>query len=86
MFTGVAVDAPTLILHIESELVLHRWDITGSDQVSIEALSDPRLAEHAVTTVAAMRPNVFGPGAAVTNVVDCHPADRTLLQWGRRPN
>lgn len=86
MFTGVALDAPTLILHIESELVLHRWDITGSDEVSIEALSDPRLAEHAVTTVAAMRPNVFGPGAAVTNVVDCHPADRTLLLWGRHPN
>ncbi|NTY59064.1 maleylpyruvate isomerase family protein [Mycolicibacterium sphagni] len=86
MFTGVALDAPTLILHIESELVLHRWDIAGSDDVSIAALSDPRLAEHAVTTVAAMQPNVFASGGLVTNVGDCHPAERTLLLWGRRPD
>jgi uncharacterized protein (TIGR03083 family) len=86
MFTGVALDAPTLILHIESELVLHRWDIVGSDATSIAALSDPRLTEHALTTVAAMQPNVFAPGGPVTNVVDCPPAERTLLLWGRRPN
>jgi len=86
MFTGVALDAPTLILHIESELALHRWDIVGSDAVSIAALSDPRLAEHALTTVAAMQPNVFASGGPVADVGDCHPAERTLLLWGRRPS
>ena len=79
MFTGVALDAPTLILHIESELVLHRWDIVGSDAIGIAALSDSRLAEHALTTVAAMQPSVFGPGGPVTNVTHRSPADRTLL-------
>ncbi|WP_197283627.1 maleylpyruvate isomerase N-terminal domain-containing protein [Mycobacterium sp. Marseille-P9652] len=58
-FTGARLDAPTLILHIESELVLHRWDIAGSDRTGVDALSDPRLASHAATTVAGMRPNVF---------------------------
>ncbi|WP_166654545.1 maleylpyruvate isomerase N-terminal domain-containing protein [Mycobacterium sp. BK086] len=85
MFTGVAMDAPTLIQHIESELVLHRWDIVGSDAISMAALSDPRLAEHALTTVAAMQPNVFTSGGPVTDVVHCDPAVRTLLLWGRRP-
>jgi uncharacterized protein (TIGR03083 family) len=69
MFTGAALDAPTLILHIESELVLHRWDIVGSDATGIAALSDPRLGVHAVATVATMQPNVFpprsGPGGTV---------------------
>jgi Mycothiol maleylpyruvate isomerase N-terminal domain len=117
MFTGAALDAPTLTLHIESELVLHRWDIVGSDDTSIAALSDSRLGAHAAATVAAMQPNVFPPrsgppetvilrspgatdvavtGGAVTTielapdlrdhpVVMCHPAVRTLLLWGRRP-
>jgi uncharacterized protein (TIGR03083 family) len=116
-FTGSALDADTLSLHSESELVLHRWDIVGNDAVSVKALSDPRLAHHAVTTVAAMQPNVFPPragehetivlrapgavdiavvGGSVTGVepashghghpvVECHPAVRTLLLWGRNP-
>jgi uncharacterized protein (TIGR03083 family) len=62
-FTGALLDAPTLILHIESELVLHRWDIVGSDAISIKALSDTRIGIHAVTTVASMKPNVFPPRA-----------------------
>jgi uncharacterized protein (TIGR03083 family) len=118
MFTGAALDAPTLILHIESELVLHRWDIVGSDATSVAALSDPRLGAHAAATVAAMQPNVFPPrqgppetiilrsagaadiavaGGSATKievahdphahpVMVCHPAVRTLLLWGRRPN
>jgi uncharacterized protein (TIGR03083 family) len=60
-FTGTTLDADTLILHIESELVLHRWDIVGSDATSVKALSDPRLAVHAAKTVIAMQPNVFPP-------------------------
>lgn len=117
IFTGTPMDASTLILHIESELALHRWDITGSDAVNIAALSDPRFAIHTARTVAAMQPNVFprrsgdcetvilrsagAPDIAVTGgeltsievasmqsvapVVQCHPAVRTLLLWGRTP-
>jgi uncharacterized protein (TIGR03083 family) len=59
LFTGIALDAPTLISHIESELVLHRWDIVGSDDIAIAALSDSQLAAHAAATVTAMQPNVF---------------------------
>jgi uncharacterized protein (TIGR03083 family) len=116
-FTGAHLDARTLLLHIESELVLHRWDIVGDDPAAIAALSEGRFAVHAATTVAAMTPNVFpprvgdggtivlrAPGApdiAVTGgstttialadpddpapVVQCHPAARTLMLWGRTP-
>lgn len=116
-FTGVPMDARALVMHIECELVMHRWDIAGSDDTSISALSDPGLALHAVTTVARMTPNVFPPrsgdgstvalrspgsadiavsGVAPTAigmapadhsfpVVQCHPAVRTLLLWGRTP-
>ena len=117
LFTGASLDALTLILHIESELILHRWDIVGSDDTSIKALSDPRIGVHAAKTVAAMQPDVFPPrsgahttvilrapgcpdvavtgGAATTiklapndlghSTVECHPAVRTLLLWGRNP-
>ncbi|WP_425563456.1 maleylpyruvate isomerase N-terminal domain-containing protein [Mycobacterium paraffinicum] len=116
-FTGALLDAPALVLHSESELVLHRWDIVGNDGVSVRALSDPRFAAHAATTVAAMRPNVFPPragerktiilrspgttdiavtGGSITTIrpapqdaahpiVECHPATRTVLLWGRHP-
>ena len=119
-FTGALLDARTLLLHSESELVIHRWDIVGNDDVSIRSLSDPRLGAHAATTVAgiaATQPNVFPPragkpetiilrspgttdvavtGGSVTTlapaphdtthaVVECHPAARTLLLWGRCP-
>ncbi|MEM6106633.1 maleylpyruvate isomerase N-terminal domain-containing protein [Mycobacterium sp. 050272] len=116
-FTGALLDARALTLHIESELILHRWDIVGSDETSIRALSDARIGVHAATTVAAMQPNVFPPrggecasvilrsvgasditvtGGPVTiiglgsadhlhPVVECHPAARTLLIWGRCP-
>ncbi|WAC94377.1 maleylpyruvate isomerase N-terminal domain-containing protein [Mycobacterium sp. Aquia_213] len=60
-FTGALLDARALTLHVESELILHRWDIVGSDETSIKALSDVRIGVHAATTVAAMKPNVFPP-------------------------
>lgn len=116
-FTGAVLDARALTLHVESELILHRWDIVGGDEISIRALSDARIGVHAATTVAAMKPNVFPPrggeyesvilrsagasditvtGGPVTTielasadhlhpVVECHPAARTLLIWGRCP-
>lgn len=61
VFTGAALDAADVITHIESELIIHRWDIVGADQTGILALSDPRLGAHAATIVAAMTPNVFPP-------------------------
>jgi uncharacterized protein (TIGR03083 family) len=58
-FTGVALSPVSLATHAEAELVLHRWDLTGDDDVSIAALSRMDLLTHAVSIVAAMRPNVM---------------------------
>jgi uncharacterized protein (TIGR03083 family) len=118
-FTGAALDVDTLILHAESELVVHRWDIEGADDIGVELLSDPRITVHAATAVAGMSPNVLprrskaassavvmraldGPDIVVgphgemsiaatgalssLPVIECHPAVRTLLLWGRLPD
>ncbi len=82
-FTGCLLDAPTLVLHVESELVLHRWDIVGSDETSVRALSDPRIGWHAVTTVVGMRPNVFPPRRGdVGTVILRSPGNRDVAVTG----
>jgi uncharacterized protein (TIGR03083 family) len=58
-FTGVKLSPTSLAAHAEAELVLHRWDLTGDDDVSIRALSRAELVTHAVSIVATMRPNVM---------------------------
>lgn len=47
-FTGWAMDASALRLHIRSELAIHRWDLVGSDDESAALLGAPELTEHAV--------------------------------------
>ena len=46
-FAGVASPVAGLVRHKRSELAIHRWDITGDDDVSRAALSDPSLTQHA---------------------------------------
>lgn len=38
----------TFLMHGRSELAIHRWDLAGDDDVSLELLSQPELTEHAV--------------------------------------
>jgi hypothetical protein len=37
--------------HMREELVLHRWDITGDDEVSTRLLNAPWVTEHSVVAV-----------------------------------
>jgi uncharacterized protein (TIGR03083 family) len=37
--------------HMREELVLHRWDITGDDEVGTRLLNEPWLTEHSVVAV-----------------------------------
>jgi hypothetical protein len=46
--------------HMREELVLHRWDITGDDDVAVAALSQPWMTVHSVVAVG--RP-LLGRGA-----------------------
>jgi uncharacterized protein (TIGR03083 family) len=84
-FTGASLDVDALILHAESELVLHRWDIVGSDALSLELLADPRLAAHAVKTVAAMTTNVFATPTGAAGSTDT-AAGRTVLRVAGEPD
>jgi uncharacterized damage-inducible protein DinB len=38
--------------HLRNEFALHRWDMTGSDDISIRLLSDPSLTAHTVRALA----------------------------------
>lgn len=50
-FTGWDMDAQSLRRHVRSELTLHRWDLVGSDDTSVELLSDPHLTSHALAAL-----------------------------------
>lgn len=82
-FTGWAMTASELILHGQSELTLHRWDLVGSDATSMALLGNPELLEHGHKVVDRM-----GNLEIPTHVGD--PSDsgsRALLAlWGRDPD
>ena len=53
-FTGTALTVEQIITHSRSEAAVHRWDITGTDDVSDELLAQPELTRHAVTVLNSM--------------------------------
>jgi uncharacterized protein (TIGR03083 family) len=53
-FTGTALTAAQIVTHSRSEAAIHRWDITGSDDVSDELLAQPELTRHAVAVLNSM--------------------------------
>jgi uncharacterized protein (TIGR03083 family) len=53
-FTGTALTAAQIVTHSRSEAAIHRWDITGSDDLSDELLAQPELTRHAVTVLNSM--------------------------------
>lgn len=87
-FTGINLAPGTLAAHVDAELILHRWDMTGDDEVSIGALSRPDVVRHAVDVVAAMQPNVMpfqitqGPVQAVRAILRAEGQDDVVLEDG----
>jgi uncharacterized protein (TIGR03083 family) len=53
-FTGTALTVAQIVTHSRSEAAVHRWDITGTDDVSDELLAQPELTRHAVTVLNSM--------------------------------
>jgi hypothetical protein len=53
-FTGRTMRAADFAMHSRSECALHRWDLVGSDEVSRELLSQPKLTAHALTVLTSM--------------------------------
>jgi uncharacterized protein (TIGR03083 family) len=53
-FTGTALTVTQIATHSRSEAAIHRWDITGSDNLSDELLAQPELTRHAVSVLNAM--------------------------------
>ncbi len=80
-FTGATLSVNQVVAHVRSELVLHRFDLTGGDRIDRVALSDPALAKHARTVVAGMDAGVLPP---TSSQVGTEPLLRTLQIWGRR--
>jgi hypothetical protein len=66
-FTGARFTAAQMLLHLGSELAIHRWDLTGDDLVSQALLSDPALSQHAVHTLNALPILAEAPTNRVAN-------------------
>jgi Mycothiol maleylpyruvate isomerase N-terminal domain len=54
VFTGRPMNASDFGAHSKSECALHRWDLVGSDSVSMELLADPALTVHATHVLTEM--------------------------------
>jgi uncharacterized protein (TIGR03083 family) len=82
-FTGSDMTVDEMVRHGRSELVLHRWDLVGSDATSRQLLDDPQLLEHGrhVLVQMGLSEAALGPyaGHGLTN------AEALLLLWGRDP-
>jgi|HubBroStandDraft_2_1064218.scaffolds.fasta_scaffold108499_1 uncharacterized protein (TIGR03083 family) len=50
-WTGRQMTVAKFWPHLRNEFAIHRWDIAGDDDVSIELLSQPDLTEHAVSVL-----------------------------------
>ncbi|MGQ0831968.1 MAG: maleylpyruvate isomerase N-terminal domain-containing protein [Microthrixaceae bacterium] len=75
-FTGWAMSIDQLRTHARSELVLHRWDLVGDDELSAQLLAQPDLLAHGRAVLAAM------PTLNEARRVP-QPHDDLLALWGR---
>ncbi len=50
-FTGWAMTADSLAMHVRSELAIHRWDLIGSDPIGVELLGQPEFTAHALRSL-----------------------------------
>ena len=54
LFTGRAMSPADFAMHSRSECTLHRWDLTGRDDVGWAMLAQPALTEHAMGVLTSM--------------------------------
>lgn len=78
-FSGAKVTPTFFARHLRMELTLHRWDITGDDATSIDALSQPWLTSHSVSPVG---PYLLDCGAGLLNLGDDDHVDGRLRAPG----
>lgn len=50
-WTGRQMVVEKFVPHMRNEFAVHRWDFVGDDDVSVSALSQKELTEHAVTVL-----------------------------------
>lgn len=83
-FTGSDMTLDDMVRHGRSELVLHRWDLVGSDATSQRLLDDPELLEHGrrVLVQTGLAEAALGPSAGQ----GLDTADALLCLWGRDPD
>ena len=83
-FTGWDMTAEEMIRHGESELILHRWDLVGSDLVSLQLLDRPELLSHGHKVLDRMG-IIPAPAPRADDAAATGP--RALLAlWGRDPD
>jgi uncharacterized protein (TIGR03083 family) len=82
-FTGWDMTAEEMIRHGRSELVLHRWDLVGFDEVSRRLLDDAELLAHGRKVLAQMESS--GAPAGVTVPAGASGPSALLTLWGRYP-
>jgi uncharacterized protein (TIGR03083 family) len=82
-FTGWEMTAEEMIRHGRSELVVHRWDLVGFDEVSRRLLDDAELLAHGRKVLSHMGLTDVSAGAALPTGASGPSALLTL--WGRYP-
>jgi hypothetical protein len=60
-WAGHQMAVGAFLTHVRSEFTLHRWDLVGDDEVSIQLLSQPELTAHAVLAPNSSAYEVFLP-------------------------
>lgn len=83
-FTGWEMTADEMIRHGRSELVLHRWDLVGTDAVSRRLLDDPELVAHGRKVLARM--GLAEAALFPDATADQSTPDVLLAVWGRDPD
>jgi hypothetical protein len=81
-FTGWDMTAEELIRHGRSELVLHRWDLVGFDEVSRRLLDDAELLAHGRKVLAQMG---LAEATEPTVPAGASGPSALLTLWGRYP-
>ena len=82
-FTGWDMTVDDMIRHGRSELVLHRWDLVGSDRVSLRLLDDVELLAHGRRVLT--RTGIPESARAARAPLEASTAEALLTLWGRDP-
>jgi len=83
-FTEWDMTPEQMVLHGRSELALHRWDLVGPDQESLELLECPELFVHGQTVLARM--GQLPDCEAKSSTASAPGATALLHLWGRDPD